>query len=162
MGRVSDKQSHYILHQAYKTKQVCLYESSADSLLYQEMLTFKATHTSPHTTTRLQLPSEDSDYEYMTEGGEHYDGDSESSYFTEEDNDRESSSSPFQILHSAKRGVVSDDMLDDVEVGYFSTRRVTSPNEDRPTSKLSYVSSLHMCYSYSYCGITLSVYTLSL
>ncbi len=162
MGRVSDKQSHYILHQAYKTKQVCLYESSADSLLYQEMLTFKATHTSPHATTGLQLPSEeDSDYECMT-GGEHYDGDSESSYFTEEDNHRESSSSPFQILNSAKGGVVSDDMLDDVEVGYFSTRSVSSPNEDRPTSKLSYVSSLHMCYSYSYCGITLSVYTLSL
>ena len=170
VNRVSDKQCHYILKQAYKTKQVCLYQSSPDSLLYREMLTFKATHSSPHTTTGLQLPDDDSDSEYMTGGGEHYDGDSESSYFTEEDKDRESSSSPFQILKGAVVSDKPDDMLDDVEVGYYSTRRVSSPSEDMPTSKLQLFVCLVYTFIvryYNYCTHcetihVLSVYTMSL
>ena len=129
VSRVSDKQFHYIHHHAFKTRQVCLYRQSPDSLLYQEMLIYKATQTSPlHASTDTQPPDEDSDWEAVTPG-DYYDGDSESSYCTDDEELRESSSSPFQIVGQgavATGGVLSEEgeeLMDEVEVGYYSTRR---------------------------------------
>ncbi len=136
VSRLSDKQVYYIRNQAYKMRQVCLYHSSPDSILYQEMLTFKATQTTPHTASQLQALDSDSDSEYGG-GGEHYDGDAESTYFTEEEGRDNSSSSPFQILNEENKSKAeADNLLDDIEVGYCSTKRVSSPSADVPKSEL--------------------------
>lgn len=151
ISRLSDKQAHYIRNQAYKTRQVCLYRPSPDSILYQEMLTFKATQSAPHTASELRALESDSDSEYG--GGEQYDGDAESTYFTEEEW-RENSSSPFQILNGKDEDVIeseADSFLDDVEVGYYSTRSASSPSVDVPKSELAYRQLLLVIYLYATC-----------
>ena len=94
------------------------------------MLVYKATQTVPlHSSTDAQLPDEDSDWEPVMRG-DHYDGDTESSYGSDNELLRESSSSPFQIIGQgavAVGGVVSkekEELVDEVEVGYYSTRKV--------------------------------------
>ena len=116
------------------------------------MLTYKATQTLPQTVSDPQALDSDSDSEY--DGGEQYDGDAESTYFTEEEG-RENSSSPFQILNSEDEDVIeTDNLLDDVEVGYYSTRKVPSPSFDVPKSEL--MLNIHGCTGVA---IALTVHT---
>lgn len=105
------------------------------------MLTYKATQSSyPIVDSLIALPEEDdSDWEYLTKShGEHYDGGSESSpsYFS--DDEREMSLSPFPLQtrwQYGNRGLASgrgeevDYLQDDVEVEYFSTKKVPPPTD---------------------------------
>ena len=42
VGRLSDKSHHFLHRSGVRVEQVCLYSNQNDSLLYQEMLTYKA------------------------------------------------------------------------------------------------------------------------
>ena len=79
MERLSDKQSYYVHRMGVRTDQSCLYNSSPDSLLYQEMLSFKASQASSNNViTEGGGLDDDSDWEILPEVN-YYDGGSESS-----------------------------------------------------------------------------------
>lgn len=46
LERLSDKQLYYIHRMGARTDQSCLYNTSSDSALYQEMLSYKASQAS--------------------------------------------------------------------------------------------------------------------
>lgn len=77
--RLSDKQTHYIHRMGARTDQSCLYNTLSDSVLYHEMLSFKASQASSFSVvTEGELHDDDSDWEIVAEG-DYYDGGSENS-----------------------------------------------------------------------------------
>ena len=81
VDRLSDKQSYYIHKSGGTVVQTCLYDLNDDSLLYQEMLSYKASQASYHLVSNQEIPpDDDSDWEYLA--GDYYDGGSEFSAST--------------------------------------------------------------------------------
>ena len=65
MERVSDKKQHYLHKSGTKIIQVCLYTGEDSSLLYQEMLSYKAGQASLNIISPREIHSDDSDWEYV-------------------------------------------------------------------------------------------------
>ena len=80
VDRLSDKQHHFIHRMGVHTNQSCLYNTSPDSLLYQEMLSFKASQAFSVFTEQELEDDDGSDWEILQDDqGEYYDGGSETS-----------------------------------------------------------------------------------
>ena len=80
VDRLSDKQLHFVHRMGVHTNQACLYNTSPDSLLYQEMLSFKASQAFSVFTEQELEDDDGSDWEILQdEQGEYYDGGSETS-----------------------------------------------------------------------------------
>lgn len=124
--RLMDKICHFC--QSGTANQISLYSHSPDSVLYQEMLSYKASATN-HTHSR----DDSSDWEVLS--GDNYDGDSEASsisYFSEDDDDLPTMTANSKIIDSTgqrqlepqRNGVVGvANLHDDVEVGYCTPGR---------------------------------------
>ena len=65
VDRVSDKKQHYLHKSGTKIIQVCLYTAEDSSLLYQEMLSYKAGQASLNVISPREIHSDDSDWEYV-------------------------------------------------------------------------------------------------
>jgi hypothetical protein len=63
VDRLSDKQYHYVHKSGLTIHQICLYTLSDESLLYQEMLAYKASHASYYLVSSTDLPSEEEEDE---------------------------------------------------------------------------------------------------
>lgn len=128
MERLSDKQTYYVHKLALEINQVCLYNSTPDSILYQEMLAYKAIQTLDIANARNVSPGDeddDSGWEFLS--GDHYDGGSEisaSSYFSDQEQspapDSPFSSPPPPRNTSDKALDLTSD--DEVAVGYFTKK----------------------------------------
>ena len=79
VDRLSDKQLHFVHRLGVHTKQACLYSTSSESLLYQEMLSFKASQAFSIGAEQELDEDDDSDWEILQDEGEYYDGGSETS-----------------------------------------------------------------------------------
>jgi hypothetical protein len=80
VDRLSDKQVHFVHRMGVHTSQSCLYNTSSDSLLYQEMLSFKASQAFSVFAEQELDDDNGSDWEILQdEEGEYYDGGSETS-----------------------------------------------------------------------------------
>lgn len=79
MDRLSDKQLHFVHRMGVHTNQSCLYNTSPDSLLYQEMLSFKASQAFSVVAEQELDEDDGSDWEILQDEGEYYDGGSETS-----------------------------------------------------------------------------------
>ena len=150
VDRLSDKQLHYIHRMGVHTIQSCLYNTSPNSLLYQEMLSFKASQAFS-VVAEQELDDDDSDWEILPEG-EYYDGGSETSTTSslgDYSDDDSYAHSPYAFAASSKRslhydsGEENDKCLDgririqgdmdlqhsddEIEVGFHSRRGNTNP-----------------------------------
>ena len=95
MDRLSDKQPYYIHKNGGAIVQTCLYNLSDDSLLYQEMLGYKASQAAYHLVSGQEVATDDSsDWDDLV--GDYYDGGSEFSASTPSYySDGHQSASPF-------------------------------------------------------------------
>lgn len=106
--RLSDKQLHFIHRMGIQMIQSCLYNTSPDSLLYQKMLSFKASQAFS-VVAEQELDDEDgSDWEILQDEGDHYDGGSETSpsssaEYSDDDDGPYSSHSPYAFATTSKR-----------------------------------------------------------
>ena len=123
--RLTDK---VLLTSSSRATQVSLFSHSMDSLLYQEMLSYKAA-----ATQRGDTSMEDSDWEVLS--GDNYDGDSEASsisYFSDEGGEGEEDMVAPKSMHGRRskhrgtlknrtNGYVGNGFLEeDVNVGYYT------------------------------------------
>lgn len=119
------------------TNQVSLYSHSPDSVLYQEMLSYKASATNHHTHSR----DNSSDWEVLS--GDNYDGDSEPSslsYFSDGAEDEEdltpvASNAKVGGGELQRNGLVGVAGLHDeeVEVDYYTPKRFSRAFEEADT-----------------------------
>lgn len=66
MERLSDKHTDYIHRSGMSVEQICIYDLNDESLLYQEMLAYKASQASFHLVAGYDLPDSDSDWNKLT------------------------------------------------------------------------------------------------
>ena len=125
-GRLSDKQPNYIHKMGVRTDQLCLYNTSPDSVLYQEMLSFKASQvTSSSVVAERELNEDDSDWEIVP-GGRHYRGGSGSSDYMSPvfySDENLHSHSPY-VLDASKRSMLSDSTDSDEDSDIFLDGRI--------------------------------------
>ena len=135
--RLSDKQTHYVHRSGAQIQQVCLYEVNDESVLYQEMLSYKASQASYFLISSRDFPDNDSDWEYLP-GGDYYDGGSEfsastPSYFSDHRGDLDSPGSTHMIISSQFNPDDPDSPLH--IVGEFSPTRSEEVEVDFHTPK---------------------------
>ena len=123
VDRLSDKQLHFVHRLGVHTKQACLYSTSSDSLLYQEMLSFKASQAFSVGAEQELDEDDDSDWEILQDEGECYDGGSEtspSSTAEYSDYDDDDGSGPYPhnspyVFATTSKGILHYDSADSDE-----------------------------------------------
>ena len=120
MERLSDKQLHFVHRMGVHTNQSCLYNTSPDSLLYQEMLSFKASQAFSVVADQELDNEGDSDWEILQDEEEYYDGGSETSpsssaEYSDNDNGFYPSHSPYAFAMTSKRTLRYDSAESDEE-----------------------------------------------